>query len=60
MVETTEDKQYEENEVSQLREQLETLTNALSTVSEEKSKLASSYQAEKKMLLVTILALRLL
>ena len=45
----------EEDEVGQLRKQLATLTTSLSTVSNEKSKLQASYQAEKKKLKVDIL-----
>lgn len=42
----------EESEVETLRKQIKTLTLSLSTVTEEKSKMASNYQAEKKILKV--------
>jgi len=38
----------------QLRSQLYTLTTSLSTVTEEKSKMAATYQAEKKKLRVIL------
>ncbi|CAD5123289.1 DgyrCDS11647 [Dimorphilus gyrociliatus] len=48
--ESNEAKNKEESEEETLRKQIKTLTLSLSTVTEEKTKMASNYQAEKKIL----------
>ena len=44
------------DKVSQLSEQIATLTNALATVTQEKSKLQTNYQADRKKIRVKFLS----